>query len=158
MALDNNLNVLKQQNLVSMEPLESFSEYVNNGQRLQKQRLDDRCSLLLNTTNQTQETQHLVDSCSVSPSLSLSMRGGGFDEENSQMSQVCFGFVDRENGSSWLGSTPGGPLAEALCLGMSSSGNGGASSPYGGNSSSTSNSKSSCGDSGYGLNHHHQIK
>ncbi|XP_065858470.1 growth-regulating factor 8-like isoform X2 [Euphorbia lathyris] len=94
-------------------------------------------------TQEAQETRHFLDvwssamrdSCSSvggSPkglpasSLSLSMAGGTGSEENENGEASSLrpgGGQWMSHGSSWLGSssTPGGPLAEALCLGISSS-------------------------------------
>ncbi|KAK9274599.1 hypothetical protein L1049_021848 [Liquidambar formosana] len=111
-------------------------------------------------------------------SLTLSMSGGNENNEENENAQMGLGIVDseRENGGggaksqpmlnwmspgSWMGSTPGGPLAEALCLGIASTAKGGgsneAASPHGHTSSSSttssSSSKSSSGDSSsQGLN------
>lgn len=105
----------------------------------------------LNSSRQALETMHFIDAwssaerdqqigeignrCSVSPndkfpisSLSLSMSGGNgsCDGENENV-QMGIGDMKSQwsqwmsSPVSWLGSPPGGPLAEALCLGVSGS-------------------------------------
>lgn len=86
-------------------------------------------------------------------SLTLSMAGGSETNEENENTQVgSFGVMgsDRDQSvgvlrppwtthGSWMGSPPGGPLAEALCLGISSS-------------ASTASNLSSPHGSGYGSN------
>ncbi|GAV88893.1 WRC domain-containing protein/QLQ domain-containing protein [Cephalotus follicularis] len=101
-------------------------------------------------------------------SLTLSMPGGGESYEesaNANMGRLGIMGSDRENSrvlrpqwlnpTSWMGSPPGGPLAEALGLSNASSGREASTvaSPHGYTSSSntaSSCSKSSCGDGGQG--------
>ncbi|XP_019059039.1 PREDICTED: growth-regulating factor 8 isoform X2 [Tarenaya hassleriana] len=88
----------------------------------------------LMSLNQTHslETRHFIDAFAneaMGSSLSLSMAGevegnrneavDGLMGSNHQQQWMC-----HEGGLSWLGSPPGGPLAEALCLGVSSNGSG----------------------------------
>ncbi|XP_015896329.3 growth-regulating factor 8 isoform X2 [Ziziphus jujuba] len=102
-----------------------------------------------NSSGQAQETRHFIDAwsaaaereqigefgnrCSVSSndkvpvsSLSLSMSGGNgrCAEENENAKMGAIGDMKSQwimNPVSWLGSPPGGPLAEALCLGVAGS-------------------------------------
>ncbi|KAF3434180.1 hypothetical protein FNV43_RR25283 [Rhamnella rubrinervis] len=117
------------------------------------------------SSSKTQETRHFIDAwssaereqisnrCSVplseklpASSLSLSMCGGyGTYEEESSENIDQMGHVDMKSqwmmsSVSWLGSPPGGPLAEALCLGISGSTR--AESSPGRNSSSIGTSSS----------------
>ena len=106
-------------------------------------------------------------------SLTLSMCGGdGSNEKSSLHGELSPGVMDleRENGGCfksqplnwmnpvpWMASPPGGPLAEALCLGMASTVKppSNSASVHGGSSSTTttsSSSSSSCGDGNQGLN------
>lgn len=116
------------------------------------------------SSSKTQETRHFIDAwssaerehisnrCSVplneklpASSLSLSMCGGygTYEEESSEnIDQMGHGDMKSQwmmSPVSWLGSPPGGPLAEALCLGISGSTR--ASSP-GRNSSSVGTNSS----------------
>ncbi|TXG50781.1 hypothetical protein EZV62_023305 [Acer yangbiense] len=134
----------------------------------------------------TQETRHFIDAWSIAEeenranerlplsSLALSMSGGGSEiierNEDALMGGCSLGIMGsgRENvgtlrphwmnHDSGMASPPGGPLAEALCLGIASSAkldSNAASSPLGGgcSTSTTTSSKSSCGDgSGRGFN------
>lgn len=77
--------------------------------------------LSLNQTPHNQETRRFFfegeqEDEAMGSSLSLSMAGGGMEEaEGTNQHQ----WISHE-GPSWLSSTtPGGPLAEALCLGVS---------------------------------------
>ncbi|KAH7841318.1 hypothetical protein Vadar_028305 [Vaccinium darrowii] len=109
----------------------------------------------------------------LSSSLTLSMsRNDGIDDE-SRNAQLGLGMMDPESESgggglksqwlnpvSWMGSSPGGPLGEALCLGIASSATKEAyniPSPhcYSNSSTTSSCSKSSCEDAGHGLLHFH---
>ncbi|KAL6348989.1 hypothetical protein AAG906_033645 [Vitis piasezkii] len=106
-------------------------------------------------------------------SLTLSMCGGdGSNGKSSLHGELSPEVMDleRENGGCfksqplnwmnpvpWMASPPGGPLAEALCLGMASTVKppSNAASVHGGSSSTTttsSSSRSSCGDGNQGLN------
>lgn len=103
-------------------------------------------SLAALSSSRTQETRHFIDAwpseererignrCSVPlneklpvSSLSLSMCGeyGTYGEESSEIAQMGRGEMNSQwrmmSPVSWLGSPPGGPLAEALCLGISGS-------------------------------------
>ncbi|KAK3228196.1 hypothetical protein Dsin_008058 [Dipteronia sinensis] len=134
----------------------------------------------------TQETRHFIDAWSIAEeenranerlplsSLALSMSGGGSEiierNEDALMGGGSLGIMGsgRENvgtlrphwmnHDSGMASPPGGPLAEALCLGIASSAkldSNAASSPRGGgcSTSTTTSSKSSCGDGcGRGFN------
>lgn len=104
-------------------------------------------------------------------SLTLSMCGAdGSNEESRNLHELTES--ERENGGCfksqplswmnpvpWMASPPGGPLAEALCLGMASTvkpPSNAAASVHGGSSSTTppsssSSSRSSCGDGNQGL-------
>ncbi|KAL6986502.1 hypothetical protein U1Q18_019861 [Sarracenia purpurea var. burkii] len=102
-------------------------------------------------------------------SLTLSMSGGNGIDQQSENAQMGLGMMDpeRESGGSfkshwlnpipWMGSPPGGPLGEALCLGLANTAKAASNvaSPHGystSNSTTTSScSKSSCEDSGRGL-------
>ncbi|XP_052208783.1 growth-regulating factor 8-like [Diospyros lotus] len=123
-----------------------------------------------------EEMDEIGNKCSVSSgrklplsSLSLSMSGAiGMDEETTNALPLMG--PEREDGSSfrsqwpnpvsWMSSPPGGPLGEALCLGIVSNAKASsdAPSPHGcsNNSTTTSNcSKSSCEDSSQqGLHFH----
>jgi len=109
----------------------------------------------------------------LSSSLTLSMsRNDGIDDE-SRNAQLGLGMMDPESESSggglksqwldpvsWMGSSPGGPLGEALCLGIASTTTKEAyniPSPhcYSNSSTTSSCSKSSCEDAGHGLLHFH---
>ncbi|KAK4844524.1 hypothetical protein QYF36_021271 [Acer negundo] len=129
----------------------------------------------------TQETRHFIDAWSIAEeenranerlplsSLALSMSGGGSEiierNEDALMGGCSIGIMGsgRENvgalrphwmnHDSGMASPPGGPLAEALCLGIASNAkldSNAASSPRGGgySTSTTTSSKSSCGDGG----------
>ncbi|KAL5764334.1 hypothetical protein ACOSQ2_016928 [Xanthoceras sorbifolium] len=132
----------------------------------------------------TQETRHFIDAWSIAEensvnerlpvplsSLALSMPGGGSEiiERNEDALMGSLGIMGSSEGEnvgtlrphwmnhdSGIGSPPGGPLAEALCLGIASSAkldSNTASSPRGGcSTSTTTSSKSSCGDGGRGFN------
>lgn len=127
-------------------------------------------SLLVSPKTQTQETRHFIDAWSMAAdesntgnetlqfsSLGLSMSGGSDTidrNENAVMGSLgIMSGADGENVGTlrphWLNhfSTPGGPLAEALCLGISTAAT--ASSPHGGcstTSTTTTSSRSSYGD------------
>ncbi|KAA8525085.1 hypothetical protein F0562_007051 [Nyssa sinensis] len=124
-----------------------------------------------------EEMIEISNRCSVSSagklplsSLTLSMSArDGIDEEN-EKAQMGLGMMDSGecggdfksqwlNPVSWMGSPPGGPLGEALCLGISSTAKMASNlpPPYSHSNSTTtsSSSKSSCEDSGHGL---HYIK
>lgn len=109
----------------------------------------------------------------LSSGLSLSMsRDDGIDEE-SRNAHLGLGMMDPESERgggcfksqwldpvSWMGSPPGGPLGEALCLGIASTTAKEAynvPSPhcYSNSSTTSSCSKSSCEDAGHGLLHFH---
>ncbi|GFS44510.1 growth-regulating factor 8 [Actinidia rufa] len=103
-------------------------------------------------------------------SLTLSMSGGDGMDEEMVNSQTGLGMMDpeRETGGgfksqwlnpvSWMGSPPGGPLGEALCLGIAGTAKEASNvpSPHGYSNSTTTSgcSKSSCEDSGHGLHFH----
>lgn len=112
-------------------------------------------------------TDDITNRCSTSsnrkpsfPSLTLSMSSEnganqGNDEENEEglKSQP----LNWMGSASWMGSPPGGPLAEALCLGIATGGKVVASdgaSPHGCSTATatTPTSTSSCGDSRQGFN------
>ncbi|KAK3018850.1 hypothetical protein RJ639_003478 [Escallonia herrerae] len=131
--------------------------------------------------NRTQ-TRHFIDGWSAGDreeefsnecSLTLSMSGGnGIDEDNEEHDALLgVGMINSERGSDgtlkssqwlnpvpWMDSPPGGPLGEALCLGIASTAKVPSSlpSPHGynnSNSTTTSScSKSSCEDGGHGHN------
>lgn len=132
-------------------------------------------------SNSNSNSECLVSSRGKLPlsSLTLSMCGGnGRNEDSSNLhlhGELSPGGVmesERENGGGcfksqplnwmnpvpWMTSPPGGPLAEALCLGMTSTVKPppNVASIHGGSSSTTttssSSSKSSCGDGNQGLN------
>ncbi|XP_024023822.1 growth-regulating factor 8 isoform X2 [Morus notabilis] len=126
----------------------AFDFYNNNNyQSLQSQGLNEQFSSLIDPKLVPGQTRHFIDAWSTNDkvlpysSLSLSMQGGnnGTTSEDSENSQMGFG-VEGDNLKSqiWLNNTiswngsistspqqpqpqPGGPLAEALCLGMAGS-------------------------------------
>ncbi|KAM7531488.1 hypothetical protein LguiB_034898 [Lonicera macranthoides] len=130
------------------------------------------------STQEREDLNSVGNKCSVSSSarklppssLTLSMSGAdGIDEDNTN-AQLSAVEMEEERGllkshwlnpAMWMGSPPpGGPLGEALCLGVAGNMKGVAgsnvASPHGcSNSNSTSScSKSSCEDGGQGLNFH----
>lgn len=77
-------------------------------------------------------------------SLTLSMSGGSETDEDNESSQMVSTDLRSHwmsHGGSWMNSPPGGPLAEALCLGISSSPKSSSSlaSPYGSSCVNTNN-------------------
>lgn len=131
------------------------------------------------STQEREDLNSVGNKCSVSSSarklplssLTLSMSGAdGIDEDNANTQLSAIDQMEEERGllkshwlnpAIWMGSPPpGGPLGEALCLGMTSNMKGVAGSnvpsPHGySNSNSTSScSKSSCEDGGQGINFH----
>lgn len=93
------------------------------------------------------------DDCSLTLSMQSSGTGVEFDHESFEMAvgmlngdrDGCDVFKPNHqwlNQGSWVSSTPGGPLGEALCLGINSSANSpqGELSPHGSNSTNTSSS------------------
>ncbi|XP_059662131.1 growth-regulating factor 8 [Cornus florida] len=102
-------------------------------------------------------------------SLTLSMPGGNGIDEESEYAQMGLGMMmdsERETGGgfksqwlnnpvSWMNSPPGGPLGEALCLGIASTAKAGSNLPsprgYSNSTTTGTSSKSSCEESGHGL-------
>ncbi|KAG5228163.1 growth-regulating factor [Salix suchowensis] len=122
------------------------SNTYRGGHSLQAQRLNDHCSMFsspksnsleraLNPSmTEAQETRHFIDAWSLirgettlagwskkkwSPQLSSFGIMGSWDSHHQSVSGLRPQWMT-SHGGSWMVSPPGGPLAEALCLGISS--------------------------------------
>lgn len=157
---------MTQSNNQFQQPMHSPSGAIKREHFQNNNYLDHTYRYLSNTGNSTTASG---DDCS----LTLSMQSGGnaieFDHESFQM---AVGMLNGDRGGcgdvfkphnqwlnqpSWMGSgsgsglTPGGPLGEALCLGISSTQNEQSSHGYSNNTTPSSSSCEGGGDHGRGF-------